>query len=248
MLGLDIARATEHLARAPGPVGRPASIGSAIHELTVRALVDRVVMKSEPAAWASSTAVATAIARGRERAAALARGPAADAASWSAELARAAVSQWRQNQLAWRAARNEQAPPDAFFGLTDYWRLGSTSALPRGWGQSERVFDGCWCAAAVDHRPIERWAGYTSPYSTVSMPDLMLRLAELTEMFGLPGAVIEPLLPMAAQDLLDQLAQFVPDDWQPLMVSGRLTPERFEDYLNALVTRGILAPPAEEKR
>jgi hypothetical protein len=50
---------------------------------------------------------------------------------------------------------------------------------------------------------------------------------------------------MATQDLLDQLAQIVPDDWQPLTVSQRLTPERFEDYLNALVTRAILAPPAE---
>ena len=97
----------------------------------------------------------------------------------------------------------------------------------------------------MDDRPVERFAGYTSPYSTVAMPDLLLRLGELAAAFGLPPAVIEPMLPMATQDLLDQLAQIVPDDWQPLTVSQRLTPERFEDYLNALVTRAILAPPAE---
>ena len=247
LLGLDIARAAEHLIRAPGLVGRPASSGSAIHELTVRALVDRIVLRADPGAWQVTSAMVAAVANGRERAAALARGPGGDARAWSRELSRAGISQWRQNQLAWLASRDDGAAARAVFGLTDFWRLGTTAPLPRGWGQSARPLDGCWCASGVDDRPVERFAGYTSPYSTVAMPDLLLRLGELAAALGLPPAVIEPLLPMATQDLLDQLAQIVPDDWQPLTVSQRLTPERFEDYLNALVTRGTLAPPAEPR-
>ena len=40
-----------------------------------------------------------------------------------------------------------------------------------------------------------------------------------------------------------QASQFVADDWEPLTWSGRLTPARVGDYLQALVSRQILAPP-----
>ena len=90
---------------------------------------------------------------------------------------------------------------------------------------------------------LERFRGYTVGYPAALVPDLTLRLAELLEEMQLPADLIEPMLPFALQDLLDQSAQFVPDDWQPLTWVSRLAPLRVEDYMQALVSRQILAAP-----
>jgi hypothetical protein len=66
----------------------------------------------------------------------------------------------------------------------------------------------------------------------------------LLEEMHLPAELIEPMLPFALQDLLDQSAQFVPDDWQPLTWVSRLAALRIEDYLQALASRQILAAPS----
>ena len=65
----------------------------------------------------------------------------------------------------------------------------------------------------------------------------------LLAVMRIPADVLEPMLMFAVQDVLDQTSQFVADDWEPLTWSGRLTTGRVEDYLQALVSRQILAPP-----
>jgi hypothetical protein len=80
-------------------------------------------------------------------------------------------------------------------------------------------------------------------YVAVMVADLPLRLAEVLADMRIPADVLEPMLMFAVQDVLDQASQFVADDWEPLTWSGRLTPARVEDYLQALVSRQILAPP-----
>jgi hypothetical protein len=246
LLGLDLARAGDLLTRASGVVGRPPAVGGAIHEITSRVLADRVVLRALPTVWNQTAAVAAAIRTGRTRAAALIAGE-STAEDVQAELGRAGLSQWRRAQVAWLRGRGERDAAIALLTVTDYWRLGSEGGLPPGWGQSARPFDGCWCLGGVDRRPVDRFGGYTHGQTAASIPDLILRLAELLDELRLPGSLIEPALPMAVQDALDNADQFVSDDWEPLSRPSGLPIERLEDYLQVLVARRILAPPANQR-
>jgi hypothetical protein len=158
-------------------------------------------------------------------------------------MTQAGLSQSRQNQLRWVLERADRADVDAMFSLSDLYHLGSTEDLPAGWGQSGRLDRRCWCARGLDRGPVERFRGYSVAYVAVTVSDLPLRLAEVLAELQIPADVLEPMLAFAVQDLLDQASQFVADDWEPLTWSGRLTPARVGDYLQALVSRQILAPP-----
>ena len=222
-----------------------------LHEITQRILVDRVALRAK-ASWASDAAkVIDALARGRARAAALKAGPLPD--TFAEEMTRAGLSESRQNQLRWalearsassdREVRSTSSDLDALLSLSDLYHLGSTTDLPAGWGQAGRLIDGCWCVRVLDRSPIDRFRGYSIGYVAVMVSDLPLRLAELLAELRVPADVIEPMLPFGVQDLLDQAAQFTADDWESLTWSRKLTVTRVEDYLQALVSRQILAPP-----
>ena len=244
LLGLDLVVAPDLLSRAPGSVGRPASAGGAIQEITQGILVDRIVMRA-PLEWTTRSAdAAAAIAKGRTRFATWRTGV-QDGPAFSEELRRAGFSQARENQLRWLLDRKDDAALDGFMTITDFYRLGSPDELPAGWGQSARLFDGCWCVRGVDREPVDRFLGYSTGYVAAALSDLSLRLAEILAGMRVPASVIEPVLPFAVQDVLDQAAQFLPDDWEALSWAGRLTPERVEDYLQALVSRRVLAPPSD---
>jgi hypothetical protein len=158
-------------------------------------------------------------------------------------MTKAGVSQLRQNQLRWALDRSDRADVDAILSMSDLYHLGSAEDLPAGWGQAGRAIDGCWCVRGLERGPIERFRGYTVAYVAVMVSDLPLRLAEVLAEMHIPADVLEPMLIFAVQDVLDQASQFIPDDWEPLTWSGRLTAARVEDYLQALVSRQILAPP-----
>ena len=242
LLGLDLARSQDLLSRAPGAVQRQGTGGGSLHEMTQRILVDRAALRA-PAAWVADAAAVTAgLTRGRARLAALKTG----APPWPAfsdEMTKAGLSQSRQNQLRWVLERNDRADADAILSMSDLYHLGSAEDLPAGWGQSGRVIDGCWCARGLDRGPVERFRGYTVAYVAVMVSDLPLRLAEVLAELRIPADVLEPMLMFALQDVLDQTSQFVADDWEPLTWSGRLTTARVEAYLQALVSRQILAAP-----
>ena len=242
LLGLDLARSQDLLARAPGAVERQGGTGGALHEITQRILVDRAALRAGTA-WVTDAALVTAaLARGRERLAALKAGT-PSLPVFSDEMTRAGLSQSRQNQLRWALERRDLADVNAIVSMSDLYHLGSSQDLPAGWGQAGRQIDGCWCTRGLERGPIERFRGYTVAYVAVMVSDLPLRLAEVLAEMRVPADVLEPMLMFAVQDVLDQTSQFVADDWEPLTWAGRLTPARVEHYLQALVSRQILAPP-----
>lgn len=242
LLGLDLARSQDLLARARGVVTRLGTAGGSLHEMTQRIIVDRVAVHARTSWVTDAAAVTAALARGRARLAALKSG-APSLAEFSEEMTRAGFSQSRQNQMRWALDRGDRPDVDAIVSVSDLYRLGSADGLPVGWGQAGRLIDGCWCARAVDRGPVERFRGYSVAYAAVMVSDLPLRLAEVLAELRIPADVLEPMLMFGVQDLIDQASQFVADDWEPLTWSGRLTPARVEDYLQALVSRQILAPP-----
>jgi len=242
LLGLDLARSQDLLARARGAVERQGTVGGSLHEMTQRILVDRAALRAGTAWVDDAAGVTAALAQGRARLAALRTG-APPLPAFSEEMTKAGLSQSRQNQLRWALERRDAADVDALLSMSDLYHLGSTRDLPAGWGQAGRQIDGCWCARGLGRGPIERFRGYTVAYVAVMVSDLPLRLAELLAEMRIPADVLEPMLMFAVQDVLDQTSQFVADDWEPLTWSGRLTTGRVEDYLQALVSRQILAPP-----
>lgn len=251
LLGLDVARATEQLWRVKGGAGSLGTAGSAIRDITQDLLSDRAVLRARGDWISQGHEVAAAIGRGRALVAAWrARPP--DAAPAADELARAGISQARQNQLLWLIAKDAGKAADEFLSVTDLYHLGASSDLPAGWGQSGRALEGCWCVRAVGREPIERFMGYRAGYVASVGADLPLRLAEILADMRLPVSLLEPMLPFAIQDVLDQAAQFLPDDWEPLSWAGHLTSARVDQYLQALVARHVLvlsdAPRAQEGR
>jgi hypothetical protein len=242
LLGLDLARSQDLLSRARGAVERQGSSGGSLHELTQRILVDRAALRARTAWVTDAAAVTAGLARGRARLAALKTG-APSLPAFTDEMTNAGLSQSRQNQLMWALQRSDRADVDAMLSLSDLYHLGSADDLAAGWGQSGRLIDGCWCVRGLERGPVERFRGYSVAYVAVMVADLPLRLAEVLAEMRIPADVLEPMLPFAVQDVLDQASQFVADDWEPLTWSGRLTPARVGDYLQALVSRQILAPP-----
>ena len=242
LLGLDLARSQDLLARAQGAVERQGTTGGALHEMTQRILVDRAALRAGTAWVADAAGVTAALARGRARLATLTAAIPPPAA-FSDEMTKAGLSQSRQNQLRWALERRDRADVESILSMSDLYHLGSTADLPAGWGQAGRQIDGCWCARGLERGPIERFRGYAVAYVAVMVSDLPLRLAELLAEMQIPADVLEPMLMFAVQDVLDQTSQFVADDWEPLTWSGRLKATRVEAYLQALVSRQILAPP-----
>ena len=254
LLGVDLARALDQLSRAPGLSTRPAATGGAIQDITEAVLAERVVLRARMEWTEAGREIAAAIRRGRARFASWRRAPQGDTslAADLDDLSTAGLSQSRQNQLRWLLERASRAKAEAaehdldgFLAVADYFRLGSPVELPAGWGQPARSIDGCWCVRGVDRWPIDRFRGYSTGYTAVAAADLPLRLAELLDEMRVPADLIEPMLVFAVRDLLDQTAQFVADDWQPLTWSNRLSTARVEDYLQALLARQILAPPGK---
>jgi hypothetical protein len=242
LLGLDLARSQDLLARAPGVVERPGTAGGSLHEMTQRILVDRAALRARTAWAADAVEVTVGLSRGRARLAAL-KTEALPLLAFSVELTKAGLGQARQNQLRWALDRRDLADVDVMLSISDLYHLGSAEDLPAGWGQAGTLVDGCWCTRGLARGPIERFRGYSVAYVAVMVADLPLRLAEVLADMRIPADVLEPMLMFAVQDVLDQASQFVADDWEPLTWSGRLTPARVEDYLQALVSRQILAPP-----
>jgi hypothetical protein len=239
LLGLDVARAAEQLtviAGGPGVIGRP---GGAVRDATRDRLAERTGLRATIDWAAEGRDVAAAIGRGRSQVAAWksTRAPA------EAELAKAGFSQGRQNQLQWLMQRREWAAVDRFVTVMDLYHLGTPADLPRGWGQSGRGIESCWCILGVGRQPVERFRGYAIGHASTAVVDLFLRLAEVLTQMQLPTVLIEPMLPFAIQDALDQADQLHPDDWEPLTWAGLVTDARVEQYLQALVARHILAAP-----
>ena len=239
LLGLDVARAGEQLtviAGGPGVIGRP---GGAVRDATRDRMAERAGLRATIDWVADGRDVAAAIARGRSQVS----GWKSTQTPAEGELAKAGFSQGRQNQLQWLMQRRDWAAVDRFMTVMDLYHLGTPVDLARGWGQSGRGLEGCWCILGVGRQPIERFRGYAIGHVGTAVADLSLRLVEILTQMQLPAVLMESMLPFAIQDALDQADQLQPDDWEPLTWAGLVTDARVEQYLQALVARHILAAP-----
>jgi hypothetical protein len=160
-----------------------------------------------------------------------------------AALTRAAVSEWRIGMANWLLASGDAGAVSSFFTLTDFYRLGTLEDLPEAWGQSGWLVESCWCLRAPVRRAPEDWLGRTASLAASVSSDLPLRLTELLASLGLPHALLEPLLPMALQDVIDHATQISTADWEAFAWPRHLDAARVEDYMLALVADGLLAAP-----
>jgi hypothetical protein len=85
-------------------------------------------------------------------------------------------------------------------------------------------------------------AGYTGVLAT-QVPDLTLRLAEVTAALHMPAALIPSLLLYATQDYWHEVEARFADDWPALTHGATSLPaSKIEDYIAALGSGGPLRP------
>jgi hypothetical protein len=112
------------------------------------------------------------------------------------------------------------------------------------WGVLGEATDGRLVTRMDAPVPWDRLAGRpdTGVLAT-QMPDLTLRLAELTAALGVPAALVPSLLLYATQDYWHEVEARFADDW-PALVRGAasLRASRVEDYVAALASGGPLRP------
>ncbi|MGE3886475.1 MAG: hypothetical protein AB7H81_08585 [Vicinamibacterales bacterium] len=186
--------------------------------------------------------LADAIGRGRARvAAAGASVPALLALADEAALTRA-----DRETLAWSVARD----PDigaSLFSTRDLLWLGrprvERATLDR-WGVLSHPVDGRLTTRFDAPVPWDDLAGRpVMGVLATQVPDLTLRLVEVTAERRVPAALIPALLLFATQDFWHEVEARFSDDW-PAMVRGAagLPATRIEDFVAALASAGPLRP------
>jgi len=158
-------------------------------------------------------------------------------------LRSAKVGDWRAALLAWAAHHADLQLSDWLTPL-EVLQLQPATPMPVWWHGPAPSFDGCHCLRRLDVAPDEL-RGRESGVLIAVLPNLPLRLAEHLRDLDLPPALLPTLLPVAIQDWIDQANQSGPADWESS--AGwlrRLSRERVEEYLLALVSTGVIAPPA----
>ncbi|MCC7126749.1 MAG: hypothetical protein IT178_18000 [Acidobacteria bacterium] len=189
---------------------------------------------------ADRDAIAAAIARGRARVAAAA----GNAASLSALGATASMTTAERGALAWTLAHAGDAEAMSF-SLRDLLVLGECDVPPARlaqWGVISEPLDGRYGTRFEPPFPWDALAGRPDMgVLATQVPDLTLRLAEVTAARHIPAALIPSLLLYATQDYWHDVEARFADDW-PAMVraAGRLPATRVDDYVAALGSNGAL--------
>ena len=124
-------------------------------------------------------------------------------------------------------------------------REAGTLNLP-AWGMSGLVFDACLCTGLRLDIPWQILAGQTSMgMLPANIPDLNLRVVEISAEMKIPAALARPILAAAVQALLDSANPSDPDDWMTVVRAAQgITREDVEDYMAALTANGTLVPAA----
>lgn len=183
--------------------------------------------------------LAAAIARGRARVREAAANPVAlldlgRAAGWTA----AEQSVWQHERLAADDAEGR-------FSLRQLLALGAPAidgATLDRWGILAEALDGRLTTRMDRPRPWDHVTGRSDTgMLATQVPDLTLRLVEVTAARRLPARLIPSLLLYATQDYWHDVEARFADDW-PAMVRGaaRLPATRVEDYVAALASGGPL--------
>ncbi len=186
--------------------------------------------------------MAAAIARGRQRVA----DAGADPVAIGRLAQEVAMSLPQQQTLRWTLSRYPEVGP-GLFGLRDFLWLGredlDADALAP-WGVLADTLSGR--LAPRFEAPVQ-WDALAGRPDTgmlaTQVPDLTLRLAEVTALLRVPAALVPGALLYATQDYWHEVEARFADDW-PAMVRGAasLDATRIEDYVAALGSQGPLRP------
>ncbi len=190
--------------------------------------------------------IATAIAIGRARVAALAQ----DRSQLDDVARDAGLSEWRHHALAWALTEHRDTMP--LFSLLDLFWLGTRSISARRdideWGTAALPLTGCLCMTMPDRGPWEDLRGYSSAVLATRGADIPLRIAETLAAFKLPASLAPALAGFVVQDVIDHAQLADPDDWEEFGRAVQAIPrERMIDYIAALTVGGPLVAAETEK-
>ena len=198
---------------------------------------------------AERDSIVEAVARGRQRVAALtSRATAASLADREAAFDRLAdeilVEGWRRRAVRWMLS-HEADRVAGMFSATELLALGGgRTADFDAWGMSMLTVQGCVCSRLT---PPGRWPillGRPPLGMTASaLADLNLHVAIMLKELRLPAAIAKVVLAGAMQDFIDEAKPSDDADWLTLSRTARaFTRERIEDYISAATAGGPLVP------
>jgi hypothetical protein len=240
LLGLDLALSRSALLRMSADEMPPVPTINLNDEMTLARTA--VALRPHDLDDGAQAAIAGAIARGRARLSAAASDPRAVQALADEVAMPIAVRQ----VVPWTLA----SMPDAvntLFSLRDLLWLGRPGLDPEQlakWGVAGEPVDG---RLATRFDPPQAWDRLAGRPDTgilaTQVPDLTLRLVELTSTLRVPASLIPALLLYATQDYWHEVEARFPDDWPALVrAASSLQISRVEDYVAALGSGGPLRP------
>lgn len=240
LIGLDLALARSALRRLSADELPPVPTINLNDELTLT----RTAVALQPRHFDDRTqqSIAAAIRRGRARM----HEAGSDPDALRRLLDELAVPAAVRYALPWTL----RTVPDAagtFFSLRDLLWLGKPGVDPTTlarWGVMGDSVDG---RLATRFDPPIAWNRLAGRPDTgvlaTQVPDLTLRLTEVTAELGVPAATIPSLLLYATQDYWHDVEARFADDWPALTRGATVLPtSRVEDYIAALGTGGPLRP------
>jgi hypothetical protein len=240
LMGLDLALARSALRRLSADEMPPVPTINLNDELTLA----RTAVSLRPREFDDRThaAIAAALNRGRARVRAAVNDPEAVLRLMDQVAVPSAV----RNAVPWTVASFPNAAA-ALFSLRDLMWLGEPGielAAFASWGVIGESVDGRLATRFDPPAAWDRLAGRpdTGVLAT-QVPDLTLRLAEVTATLNMPATLIPSLLLYATQDYWHEVEARFADDW-PALVRGAtaLPASRVEDYIAALAAGGPLRP------
>lgn len=202
------------------------------------AVFTETLSQTNPHALTTATlqVIGRALARGRERVQ-----QAADASALDSLAAAVSMSEARRTALSW--ARAKGAGVDELFSMTEIFWLGIEPAAAQTvapWGTTHEPLEGCYCTRFPNPGA---WDGLSGRLGSLQMgtavADLNLRVAEHLAALEVPASLFRPVLAFATQDFIDGAPALYDDDWAGVVLfAGRLSRERVEDYVAAIVAAG----------
>jgi hypothetical protein len=184
-------------------------------------------------------AIAAAMARGRARAAGLAR----DREALDTVARDAGLSEWRREALRWTVAQSPEHAAAHFSPLELFW-LGLPDANADAWGAALTPLTGCFCLGMPRRGAWEDLAGRrASGVLGTRGVDVALQVTDALAALELPASLAAGVLGFAVQDVADDAQAGYFSDWAAFgRAAQRLSRDRIVDYIAALTADGPLVP------